>query len=188
MQVRKSKSIGKRIVAVFFIEGGILTTVLLEKSKTATAKWYTETCLPQLFEKLVSRASLDSCFLYHNNAPAHRAFATQEFLEGIKVQLLEHPAYSPEIAPCDFGLFSDIKLRMKGRHFSSGEELIAAFQEECDLIPKQMWEEWYDEWFRRMEKCIDCDGKYFERLKVEHVRQKLWDYNYSFYLLHYFMF
>ena len=105
VQVRKSISICKRMVAVFFTKGGILTNLSLKKSKTVTAKWYTETCLPQLFENLVSHALLNSWFLYHGNAPAHRAFATQEFLERMEVQLLEHPAYSPDLAPCDFGLF-----------------------------------------------------------------------------------
>ena len=86
-------------------------------------------------------------FFNHDIAPAYWASATQEFLEGMEVQILEHPAYSPDLAPCDFGLFPYVELRMKGRRFSSDEELIAAFQEECDLIPKQMWEEWFDEWF-----------------------------------------
>ena len=81
VQFRKSKSIGKRMVAVFFTKGGILITVSLEKSKTVTAKWYTETCLLQLFKDLVSRAPLDSWFLHHNNAQTNRAFATQEFLQ-----------------------------------------------------------------------------------------------------------
>ena len=58
MQVRKSKFIGKRMVTVFFTKGGILTTFSLEKSETVTAKWYTETCLLQLFENLVPRAPL----------------------------------------------------------------------------------------------------------------------------------
>ena len=102
MQVRKSKSTGKRIVAVFFTKGGILTTVSLEKSKRVTAKWYTEICLHQRFENLVSRTPFDSWFLCHNNTPAHRAFTTQEFLDEMEVQLLEHPACSPDLAPCDF--------------------------------------------------------------------------------------
>ena len=46
VQVRKSKSIGKRMVTVFFTKGAILTNVCLEKSETVTAKWYTATCLP----------------------------------------------------------------------------------------------------------------------------------------------
>ena len=69
----------------------------------------------------------------------------------------------PDLAPCDFGLFPYVKLRMKDRRFSSDKELTAAFQKECDLIPKQMWEEWFNEWSYRMKKCINCDGKYFER-------------------------
>ena len=60
MQVRKSKSIGQRMVAVFFTKGGILISFSLEKTKTVTAKWYTETCLPQLFENFISRTPLDS--------------------------------------------------------------------------------------------------------------------------------
>ena len=135
MQVRKLKSINKRMAAVFFTKGGILTTVSLKKSNTVTAKWYTETCLPQLCENLVSRVPLDSWFLHHDHALAHREFTTQEFLKGIKVQLLEHPTYRPASAPCDFGLFPYVKLRMKGRRFSSDEELIDAFREECDLTP-----------------------------------------------------
>ena len=42
VQVRKSESIGSRMVAMFFTKGGILTTVSLEKSKTLTFRWYTE--------------------------------------------------------------------------------------------------------------------------------------------------
>ena len=117
VQVRKSKSIGKRVVAVFFTKGEILITVSLEKYKTVTSKWYTENCLPRFFENLVSCAPLDSWFLHHDNAPAYWAFATQEFLEGIEVQLLEHPAYSPDLAPCHFELFPYVKLRIKGRRF-----------------------------------------------------------------------
>ena len=60
VQVRKSKYIGKRRVAVFFTKAIILTTISLEKSKTVIDKWYTDTCLPQVFETLVSRAQLDS--------------------------------------------------------------------------------------------------------------------------------
>ena len=44
VQVRKSKSTVKRMITVFFTKGGILTTISLEKFKTVTAKWYTETC------------------------------------------------------------------------------------------------------------------------------------------------
>ena len=56
-------------------------------------------------ENSVSRAPLDSWFLHHHNAPTHQAFATQEFLDGIEVQLSENPAYISNLAPYNFGLF-----------------------------------------------------------------------------------
>ena len=106
---KKSKSIGKRLVAVFFTKDGILSTVSLDKSKTITAKWYTETFLPKLFGNFIFHVPLDFWFLHHDNPPAHQAFATQEFLEGMGVQILEHPANSSYLAPCDFSLFPYVK-------------------------------------------------------------------------------
>ena len=111
------------MVAVILTKGGILTTLSLEKSKTVTAKWDIETSLPQLLGNLVSCAPLNSWFLQDYNVPAHRVLAMQEFLEGMEVQLLERPAYSPDLAPCEFGLFPYVKLRTKARRFSSDEEL-----------------------------------------------------------------
>ena len=122
------------MVAVFFTKGGIMETVLLNKSKTVTSKWYTETCLPQLFENLVFRSPLNSWFLHHYNAPAPRAPSTQEFLKDAEVRLLEHSAYSPDSVRCDFGVFPYVKLRIKSQRFSSDEDLVAAFREECHYI------------------------------------------------------
>ena len=46
----------------------------------------------------------DSCILHHDNAPAHTALSVREFLATKQITVLEHPAYSPDLAPSD--LFS----------------------------------------------------------------------------------
>ena len=51
-QVRKSRSVGKRMTVIFFGKRGMIKTVALERQKTLTAKSHTETCLPQLMETL----------------------------------------------------------------------------------------------------------------------------------------
>jgi transposase len=38
---------------------------------------------------------------------------------------LEHPPYSPDLAPTDYYLFPRLKKQLKGRHFSSDAEVIA---------------------------------------------------------------
>jgi len=47
--------------------------------------------------------------LHHDNAPAHRADTTNEFLVKHNIPSLPHPPYSPDLAPCDFFLFPNWK-------------------------------------------------------------------------------
>jgi histone-lysine N-methyltransferase SETMAR len=45
----------------------------------------------------------------HDNVPAHRALATQKKLAYLDFQCLDHPPYSPDLAPSDYHLFSGLK-------------------------------------------------------------------------------
>jgi len=62
----------------------------------------------------------------HNCAPAHRALATQKKLVYLGFHCLDHPPYSPHLAPSGYHLFPGLKKKLKGRHFSSNAEVIAA--------------------------------------------------------------
>ena len=61
--------------------------------------------------------------LHHDNAPAHRAVTTNEFLVKHNIPLLPQPPYSPDLAPCDFFLFPQLKKTMKGRQFDYVEDI-----------------------------------------------------------------
>jgi len=43
-------------------------------------------------------------------------------------QCLDHPLYSPDLAPSDYHLFPALIKQLKGRHFSSDAEVIFAAQ------------------------------------------------------------
>jgi len=45
----------------------------------------------------------------HDNAPAHRALATQQKLAYLGFQFLYHPPCSPDLAPSDYRLFPELK-------------------------------------------------------------------------------
>jgi histone-lysine N-methyltransferase SETMAR len=62
----------------------------------------------------------------HDNAPVHRALATQKKLAYLGFQCLDHPPYSPDLTPSDYHLFPGLKKQLKDRHFSSDAEVIAA--------------------------------------------------------------
>ena len=47
-------------------------------------------------------------------------------------QCLDHPPYSPNLAPSDYNLFPGLKKQLKGRHFSSDADVIAAAENWLD--------------------------------------------------------
>ena len=42
--------------------------------------------------------------LLNDNAPCHTAQLVQQYFEKHNIEILPHPAYSPDLAPCDFFL------------------------------------------------------------------------------------
>jgi histone-lysine N-methyltransferase SETMAR len=55
--------------------------------------------------------------LLQENAPALQTLATQKKLAYLGFQCLDHPPYSPDLAPSDYKLFPVLKKQLKGRHF-----------------------------------------------------------------------
>jgi len=68
----------------------------------------------------------------HDNVPGHRALATQKKLAFVGFQLLDHPPYSPDLAPSDYHLFPGLKKQLKVRHFSSDAVVISAAETRLD--------------------------------------------------------
>ena len=64
----------------------------------------------------------NSWILHHDNAP-HMALSVREFLATKQITVLEHPAYSPDLAPNDFFLFLKMKEVLKGSHFDDIDDI-----------------------------------------------------------------
>ena len=52
--------------------------------------------------------------LLHDNASAHSAIRVRQFLAQMMVAVLDHPPYTPDLAPADFFLFPRLKAAIKG--------------------------------------------------------------------------
>ncbi|UYV60449.1 hypothetical protein LAZ67_1001180 [Cordylochernes scorpioides] len=62
------------------------------------------------------RVQLKGVLLRHDNTRPHTSAQTLDFLTNSGVQLLTHPPYSPDLAPCDFFfLFAKVKLVEKDK-------------------------------------------------------------------------
>ena len=53
----------------------------------------------------------------------------EDAVDGNGFELIPHPAYSPDLAPSDYFLFPNLKKDIRGRHFWSNEEVVAAVEE-----------------------------------------------------------
>jgi len=122
------KNSGIVLASIFWDQDGILYIDYLPKGQTIDAEYYSS-LLVQLKDilkgKCCRKVPKEVLFL-HDNAPAHRALATQKKLAYLGFQRLEHPPYSLDLALSDYHLFAGLKKQLKGRHFSSNTEVIAA--------------------------------------------------------------
>ena len=94
--------------------------------KQSTQVYYLE-ALKRLHEKVRGKRpelfANNSWILHHDNAPAHTALSVREFLATKQITVLEHPAYSPDLAPSGFFLFPKIKEILKGRHLGDIDDI-----------------------------------------------------------------
>jgi len=121
---RVQKSIGKVLASIFWDQDGIILIDYLPKGQTINAEYYSS-LLVQLKVKCCGKFTKGVLFL-PDNAPAHQALATSKKLAYLGFQCLDHPPYSPDLALSDYHLFPGLKIQLKGRHFSSDAEVIAA--------------------------------------------------------------
>jgi len=98
----------------------------------------------------------------HNNAPAYRALATHKKLPYLGFQCLDHPPYSPDLALSDYHLFPELKKQLKGRHFSSDAEVIAAAETWLDRQHSEFFWNGLHKLEQWAKKCIELRGEYVE--------------------------
>jgi len=98
----------------------------------------------------------------HGNAPAHQALATQKKLAYLGFQCLDHLPYSPDLTPSDYHLFPGLKKQLKGRHFLSDTEVIAAAKTWLDGQHSESFLSGLHKLEQRAKKCIELRGEYVE--------------------------
>jgi len=77
-------------------------------------------------------------------------------------QQLCTPPCSPDLAPRDFFLFPRMKIDLKGKHFQNVEEVREKMTEALKAITLQEFQNCFEQWKKRWDKCIDSQGEYFE--------------------------
>lgn len=164
-KARQVRSNVKVLLTVFFDFNGIVHQEFLPQGRTVNKEYYLEV-MRRLREAIrKKRPDLwknNSWLLHHDNAPAHSSLLVRNFLAKNNTVVMPQPPYSPDMAPCDFFLFPKLKRPMKGRRFSSIEEIKAESLRMLKDMPKSEYQECFEDWKKRWHKCIISGGDYFE--------------------------
>ena len=102
--------------------------------------------------------------LLHDNAPSHTSRIAKAAVAENKFQELNHPPYSPDLAPSDFFLFRNMKKPLRGRRFQTDEEVKAAVIEWFEGQEKPFFENGLKSLKSKWEKCVEVAGDYIEKL------------------------
>ncbi|XP_042317754.1 uncharacterized protein LOC121927857 [Sceloporus undulatus] len=116
-----------------------------------------------LHEELgMRKLSAQWVLFHHDNAPAHTSAVMAKLVE-LGYELLPHGLYSPDLAPCDFFLFPNLKKSLAENRFGSNEEVIAAMEAYFTDLGKTYVSDGLKKLEHRWAKCIELKGDYVEK-------------------------
>ncbi|CAH2003236.1 unnamed protein product [Acanthoscelides obtectus] len=152
-----------KMVATFLSKAGHIATIPLNEQRSVAANWYTTISLPKAITELRKINPERSIILHQDNASSHTGQKTRQYLTEENVELLDHLPYSPDLSRNDFFTFPKIKNRLRGQRFQSPEEAVDAFKNAVLDLPANKWNKCFENWFERMQMCINLRGEYFEK-------------------------
>ena len=149
----------------FFYIRGIVHYEFVPTGQTVIQAYYLEV-LKRLRENVRWKRSEifanNSWILHHDNALTHTALPVREILATKQITVLEHPAYSPDLAPSDFFLFPKIKEILKRRHFNDIGDIRINTTAALKAIPQNQFQNCFEGWNRRWHRCIAYQGEDIE--------------------------
>lgn len=111
----------KTMATVFWNKKGIVHIDYLKTGKSINSEYYCS-LLDIVQSKIPSRKRSKVIFL-QDNCPAHKAKITKEKIANFRWTLLDHPPYSPDLAPSDFFLFRNLKNDLLKTRFLDYEDV-----------------------------------------------------------------
>lgn len=161
---KTQKSAGKIMASVFWDAHGILFIDYLEKNKTINSEYYM--CLLDRLSAEIKKKrphmQRKKVLFHQDNAPCHKSMKTMVKLNELRFELLPHPPYSPDLAPSDYWLFSDLKKMLQRKKFDSNEEVIAETEAYFEDKDKSFYQRGIEKLEERWHQCITHEGVYID--------------------------
>nr|CDJ84833.1 transposase [Haemonchus contortus] len=128
---------------------------LCPEKMAVTAEVYRQ-FLDDNIDNWMAAHNFKKAIIANDNAKPHASRIVQQFFEEKKIET----GYSPDLQPCDFNCFGQMKIRLSGKRFDNWSiaemdinSILSALVQERKLLDVQMLPE-------RWERVVDNDGAY----------------------------
>ena len=154
----------KQMIMAFFGNVGMIFYCFIPKGKPVNGDYIIDVLkrFLKVFRRKRPEMASNKWFLHWDNAPVHTARNVKAFLEDRDINLLEHPPYSPDLAPADYFLFPRMKSDLAGLHMTR-ESFKSELERVLRNISKDDFTTAFQRWIHRHEKCIEIGGTYVEK-------------------------
>ena len=158
-KARMSRSRVKTMIIGLFDSRGIVHKEFVPPGPTVNHAFYKD--VSERLRKRVQRVRTDIAddwVLHHDNAPANTTLSIRSFLTKKHIPVLSYPPYSPDLAPCDFYLFPNLR----GHHFGTMENIQKIVTDELHKLTENDFRYCYVQWKKRWNHGVTSHGSYFE--------------------------
>lgn len=155
----------KTMVTVWWSAAGVIHYNFLEPGQTITAESYCEE-IDEMYRKLRQQqpalVNRRGPILLHDNARPHVSQITVQKLNALKVEVLPHPPYSPDLSPTDYHLFKHFDNFLTGRTFANQDQAKMAFVDFIESRAPNFFADGINRLVARWQKCDESNGAYFD--------------------------
>ena len=126
-KARHARSNVKAMLTVLFYSRGVVHHKYAPQGQNINKEYYLEVLrrfLDAVRHKRPGMWAAGTWQLQYDNAPARSSQLIQTFLAKHNIFVVRQAPYSPDMAPCDFWLFSHLKTQLKGTRFESRDDII----------------------------------------------------------------
>lgn len=162
---RSQPTAGKIMGTIFWDSRGIIMIDYLEDARTITGDYYAN-LMWKLREQIKRKRRgmlTRGVLLLHDNAPPHRAHVATTAIQQCGFTEVNHPPYSPDLAPSDYFLFPNLKKELRGRRFMDNSDVKSAVEGYFSQQDKNFYLTGLRALKLRCEKCVAIEGCYVEK-------------------------
>ncbi len=164
LKARVHASRTKQMVVAFFDSRGMIYTHIIPRGASINSTYTIKVLGTFLehFKKKRPAMAAQQWWFHWDNMPFHTAASVKEWMAAKGIQVLEHPPYSPDLAPADFYLFRRVKEALAGTTLDQ-DSVKTAWEGVIRTITTDDFAMAFRQWFVRAEKCVRIGCNFVEK-------------------------